>query len=302
MLRSERSMGLFGLVLAVTLLLAQLGAVKADTFTYTVSGTVYYSTGGTVPNAVMVLTVHWGNGGTSQTGFNGNVNGSFSKTWTMESDPRGAYMELEAAQFVGNAKLWSGFTTWWCTYLTETKNVTVSQQLGVNTEAKVAVHVLPHASRTCAKNFPTIIDCGNIQTTEPDYDVDAFPVFFDLVEYQGFDYGLMWPGLYSCAFTSCSALAIGTITWPGDGISHAWYTCQAEPVAVCGWGWMYDSGMICVSPHPTAGGPNIGDCAGDLNTVVCRFCAGIGGYIGDDPCAPTRTEPSSWGAIKAMFH
>jgi hypothetical protein len=166
---------------------------------------------------------------------------------------------------------------------------------------KVGVHVLPHASRTCAKNFPVITFCADIITTEPGPDVDAFPVFFDLVEYQGFDYGMTWPGMYTCAFTSCSDLAIGTITHPGDGISHAWYACQPGPVAICGWGWIWDYGIVCVVPHPTAGGINIGDCSGFIDGPICIFCSGIGGYIGDDPCWPTATEQSTWGDIKGIF-
>jgi hypothetical protein len=173
---------------------------------------------------------------------------------------------------------------------------------GANPMAAWAVHVLPHGSRTCAKNFPVITGCEDMITTEPGADVDAFPVIYNLVEYQGFDYGMTWPGLYSCAFTSCSDLAIGTIVWPGDGISHAWYTCQPGPIAITGWGWIYDHGLICLAPHPTAGGPNVGDCAGQIDFACPGACAGIGGFIGDDPCLPSSgTESSSWGAIKGLF-
>jgi hypothetical protein len=172
---------------------------------------------------------------------------------------------------------------------------------GINANAKGAVHVMPHAARTCAKNFPVISGCGDIITTEPGPDADAFPVFFELVEYQGFDYGMTWPGMYTCAFTSCSDLAIGTITSPGDGISHAWYVCQPGPVAVVGFGWIYDYGFIELVPHPTAGGVIVGDCSGVLDDIICLTKAGIGGYVGDDPCLPTATEPSTWGGIKGIF-
>ena len=172
---------------------------------------------------------------------------------------------------------------------------------GVNWEAKAAVHVIPHASRTCTKSFPVITGCEDIITTEPTPDVDAFPVFYDLIEYQGFDYGLTWPGLYSCAFTSCSPLTIGGIVWPGDGISHAWTACQPYSVAVTGWGWIYDYGLICIVPHPEPGNVNVGDCSAELNQA-CPSCAGIGGYIGDDPCANlTGTESRTWGGVKSLF-
>jgi hypothetical protein len=146
-----------------------------------------------------------------------------------------------------------------------------------------------------------IWDCSDIITTEASPDVDAFPVFFDLVEYQGFDYSLSWPGMYSCAFTSCSDLTIGGVVFPGDGVSHAWTTCQVEPVAIPAFGWIYDYGMICVIPHPEPGTINIGDCEAMLYSPQCNFCAGIGGYFGDDPCEPTATKTTSWGTIKTMF-
>jgi hypothetical protein len=172
---------------------------------------------------------------------------------------------------------------------------------GQNAAAKGAVHVLPHASRSCVKNFPVITGCGEIITTEAGADVDAFPVFFELAEYQGFDYAMTWPGLYSSVFTSCSDLTIGGITWPGEGVSHAWYTCQAEPIVVPGWAWIYDYGYVELVAHPTAGGVIVGDCGGILDEIICLTKAGIGGYFGDDPCLPTATEPSTWGGIKGIF-
>jgi hypothetical protein len=174
---------------------------------------------------------------------------------------------------------------------------------GMNPGAKVAVHAIPHGSRSCTKSFPVIAHCGEIITTEPSPDTDCFPVFFALGEYQGFDYGMTWPGMYSTVFTSCSGLTIGGIVWPGDGVSHAWETCQPGPVAIPGWAWIWDYGMVCVIPHPEAGGPNIGDCQEPtgIDVPICLFCAGIGGYIGDDPCWPTATEPSTWGGIKSIF-
>ena len=167
--------------------------------------------------------------------------------------------------------------------------------------AKVAVHVLPHASRSCTKSFPSIATCEDITTTETSPDVDAFPVFFDLVEFQGFDYGMTWPGLYSAVFTSCSDLTIGGIVNAGDGISHAWTECQVAAVAITGWGWIYDYGAVCVVPHPQAGGPTIGDCHAGADLPLGNFCAGIGDSVGDDPCTPVATEPTTWGAIKGMY-
>jgi hypothetical protein len=163
-------------------------------------------------------------------------------------------------------------------------------QAGANPAVKAAVHVLPHSTRSCISNYPVITGCGDIITTEPGASVDAFPIFFDLVEYQGLDYGLTWPGLYSCVFTSCSDLTLGGIVFPTDAISQAWVVCQAGPAAVPGWAWIYDYGLVCVIPHAESGTINIGDCSAGLDHPVGTFCAGIGGYLGDDPCLPvTRT-------------
>jgi uncharacterized repeat protein (TIGR01451 family) len=172
-----------------------------------------------------------------------------------------------------------------------------------NASGQVAIHVVEHASRTCTKSFPVMTGCADIEYTEPSGDVDAFPVFFDLVEYQGFDYGLTWPGTYTCAFTSCSDLTIGSIVNPGDGISHAWYVCQPGPVAVTGWGWISEPGpaSICAVAHPEANAIVIGDCSGGLSQPMVAYCAGIAGAHGDDPCHTTEVQSTTWGEIKSMF-
>jgi len=174
---------------------------------------------------------------------------------------------------------------------------------GANPDAKVAVHVRAHNAK--AGCTVTIATCADIVTTEPGYSVDAFPVFFDLVEYNGCEYGMCWPEwTYSAAWTSCSSLTIGEIHWPGDGASHAY----ADPpcrtgVMVPSFLWLYADGpgMICVCPHPISGIINTLDCAQLVDDPMCNFCAGVYGMIGDDPCAPTGNEPSSWGQIKGMF-
>lgn len=177
---------------------------------------------------------------------------------------------------------------------------------GANPTAKVAVHVLEHASRSCTKSFPSITKCQDIVYSTDSTDVDCFPVFFDLNEYQGFDYGLNWPGTYSCAFTSCSDLTIGDIVNPGDGLSHAWYSCQSGDIAVTGWAWISepDSALVCIVDHPTAFDVNIGDCSGRIDHPAENpYCAGIAGAEGDQPdCGgPVANEQSTWGTVKSLF-
>ncbi|MFH1313868.1 MAG: hypothetical protein ABIJ00_11670 [Candidatus Eisenbacteria bacterium] len=156
---------------------------------------------------------------------------------------------------------------------------------GTNPSVRVAVHVLPHRPRTCSKNFPAIDGWGDIITTEQRADADCFPVFYYLEEYQGFDYALTWPGLYSCVFTSCSDITVGAIVMPGDAISHTWNTCQTSSAAIPGWAWIFDYGVVSVIPHPDLGTIDVRDCEHPVGIDHPDYSvfAGIGGAIGQDP-------------------
>jgi hypothetical protein len=183
--------------------------------------------------------------------------------------------------------------------------LTGSALSGVNTVAKVAVHVMEHSSRSCTKSFPSITECEDIVFRIEAGDADCFPVFFNLWEFQGLEYGLDWPGTYSCVFTSCSDLAIGDIVDPGDGVSHAWSACQNSDMAVPGWAWITepDSARVCVVMNPETCTINIGDCHDGMDhPSEDPYCAGIAGADGDDPCGyPTAAERSTWGTIKSLF-
>ena len=174
---------------------------------------------------------------------------------------------------------------------------------GMNPDHKVAIHVDVHASRSCTKSFPVIADCTEIITTLAGPDADCFPVFFDLVGIRGMEYGLTWPGMYTCVFTSCSELTIGGIVNVGDGVAHAWTECIYGAVVIPGWGWIYDYGMVCPISNPATGKIGTSDCDNIEDAPVATYCAGIGGYQGDDPCVcdPSGVDASTWGGIKGMF-
>ena len=159
---------------------------------------------------------------------------------------------------------------------------------GNNPGAKVAVHVLPHdPQRTCASGLPSPFLCFDITTTYAGCgDMDVFPVFFDLVEYRGVEYGLEWPGGESCAFTPCSDLHIGGLVWPGDGISQVWFGCKPGPSTVAGWGWIHTSepGLVSVVPHPVTGEVQVLDCFEAVDQPVYGTSAGVCGAVGGDPC------------------
>ena len=186
----------------------------------------------------------------------------------------------------------------------------IAAYAGPNADAKVSLHVLPHDTRSCTKNFPAISSCSEIIVTEASSGVDVFPVFFDLAELGGCEYSLTWPGAYTCAFTSCSDLTIGGIVDSGDGISHAWSTCQTEDFVITGWGWFefFVATRLCVAKHPAPeiDGVQVGDCTPRPNTELDILppdnygCAGINGETGDDPCE-LAVSPATWSQIKSMY-
>ena len=178
---------------------------------------------------------------------------------------------------------------------------------GNNPRVAVTVHVMAHASkRTCSSGLPSIGGCDDVTTTEFSADADCFPVFYELSEYLGCEYGLTWPGTYSCIFTSCSDFVIGEIVNPGDGIAHTWTSCQSGPVAIPGWARIYEpaGGRVCVVPDPATGEIYVLDCSDGLDGPdEAPACAGIAGRPGDEPCGGNRppTEEGTWGEIKTMF-
>ena len=145
--------------------------------------------------------------------------------------------------------------------------ITVTGVLGgINEDGKVAVHVLAYDSnRACHRKFPEIYGCYDIVTTYAECgNIDFFPVFFNLVEYQGIEYAVEWPGTYSCVFGDCSDGHLGGIRWSGDWITQIWTVCQTGGVAIPGWGWITvgDLGMVCVVPVEATGAISIADCSG----------------------------------------
>lgn len=158
---------------------------------------------------------------------------------------------------------------------------------GNNPNAKVAIHVKAHYAKQNCEGVPAISDSSDIITTYEGSDVDFFPVFFNLTESLGVEYGVDWPDwAYSCAFTSCSDLVIGDIEWPDDGISHTWTDCQSGSVVIPGWGWLQadSAGTICVVDHPDAEAVSVLDCSEGIDVPLGNFCAGVYGATGDDPC------------------
>ena len=176
---------------------------------------------------------------------------------------------------------------------------------GNNPQAKVAVHVQAHSGEQGCGDLPAITGCADIQTTYPGFSFDAFPVFFDLAEYLGLEYGMCWPAwTYSAVFSGCHDVIVGDIERPGDGVSQMWNECAPGPVAVPGWIWLYADGpgQITVCPYPAAGKVKVFDCTQGNDPPMSFYSAGVFGESGDDdPCLLTITEATTWGAIKGIF-
>jgi uncharacterized repeat protein (TIGR01451 family) len=187
--------------------------------------------------------------------------------------------------------------------------VTVCGQSRRNPALKIATHVKAHPT-SCTKSYPTFISCGQIKTTYAEIgDIDVLPVFYDLNEYALTEFALVWPTEWgNASFVRCKGdIAVGSITQPGEGIAIAWSACQYGWAVAPGFAWLgaTSPGEIRIVPNPATGDFGVVNCAPspgpyyDYPMGVGK--SGVGGVLGNDPCWPTRIEPSTWGAIKAMF-
>lgn len=166
---------------------------------------------------------------------------------------------------------------------------------GMNSNHKVAIHLLAHEARSCVKNFPTIVYCSDIVTTyEGCGDVDAFPIFFGLTGYRGIAFGLTWPTAWgSCSWTRCAGdVNIGNIVNPGDGTTISWYSCQYDEPLVVGYAWVTasTSGSIYPCPDPTIRFIGAADCEHVEDPPAAIFGSGVCGAIGDDPCSGSASQ------------
>ena len=173
---------------------------------------------------------------------------------------------------------------------------------------KIAIHVKAHPT-TC-KAMPVFTKCGDFKTTYAGCgDIDAIPVFFDLAEFTVVEFGLRWPEEWgTCGFTRCKGdLAIGGIVNSGDGIALAWTECQYSWAVAAGFAWLAAAtpGKIRPIANPATGDIGVVNCApspGPYYDYPMSWAeAGVCGAVGTSPCTSTKLEPTTWGAIKALF-
>ena len=180
---------------------------------------------------------------------------------------------------------------------------------GANAHHKMAVHIKSHPT-SCAKGCPTFTGCNQIKTTWPTCgDIDVLPVFYDLVEYNVVEFGLMWPPeWYSMSWVRCAGdIALGTLRIPGDGTAIAWTACQRSWAVAPGYGWVaaHSPGFVRLVPNVATSMYGVVDCTRmpgpyhDWPAFVSS--AGVCGMIGEDPCRAVDTRRPSSSEIRSMF-
>jgi len=184
--------------------------------------------------------------------------------------------------------------------------ITAVALAGENPNAKIAIHIRAHGS---CKGLPAFTSCSGIvfNYTNAVGDIDAMPVFYDLTQYTVTEFGMTWPAEWaSMSWTRCLGnIGIGTITNPGEGTAISFPACMVGTAVAPGYGWlapMAQPGLVTPVPNPATGDCCVVGCNVPL-TKDFPMCISSGGYlmVGDDPCRPTATEPSTWGSIKSMF-
>ena len=179
-----------------------------------------------------------------------------------------------------------------------------------NQNVKFALHIEPHTTRSCSKAMPAITSRDDLHRVHDMYeDIDVFFVVFDFDSVTGVQFGLTWPEAWgSAATTYCADFAIGTIVNPGDGMAVTWGDCNLLgskpsfwPVT---WSWILPNsdGEIEIGDNPSTSALTTSSCAFIEAEPDSIFNAGINvdPYEGP-PGGSVGIQPTSWGAIKAMF-
>ena len=192
----------------------------------------------------------------------------------------------------------------------------------VDDSVKCALHVVAHGA-TC-KSLPAISSVGDINTTwtwpGEGTDIDVFFIVFDYDSIYNFDYALRWPADWGTAvYTVCApALHLGEIINPSDYSTIGYQTCRV-PVSkggtspdflIASWIWLAIASApaeveIIANPNVASNSLAVIDCRDPLDArkkhyMKVQYNAGINmtPYVGPPY---TETEPTTWGAIKAMF-
>lgn len=184
----------------------------------------------------------------------------------------------------------------------------------LNQHVKVSLHIALHEDRSCSKNMPVLDSRDDLVNywlqVEYPRDFDVFVVYHGFDQTAGVSFALDWPVEWGSTWYTfiCADHNLGNITEPGDWVSTAWIECQpgddGGAFLPAAWAWLTATG-----PGELALLPYFQD---RIDIVACSennwaetqvesvFHAGIGlmPYSGPPMVA---NEPTTWGAIKAMF-
>lgn len=184
---------------------------------------------------------------------------------------------------------------------------------------KAALHIKAHGS-SC-KSLPTFADTLAINRTWSIIGGDGIDVFYVLYDFDSltvFEFGLSWPADWLTGeFTACAGpIVVGGIVNPGDGASLAFPSCQIS-AGLTGanrpafwthcWVWLIpaSNGEIEIKDMPMSGDLLYVHC-GNANhgeykvnpMTVYHAGVNVDPYEGPPKYA---VEPTTWGAIKAIF-
>ena len=182
-----------------------------------------------------------------------------------------------------------------------------------NRDCKFGLHVVTYGTTSCkATKLPVITDTLDLDRDWDTYQsIDVWLVVFDYDSVTNVEFGVTWPSAWGTSYytIACGAdLSIGDIKNPGDGLSLSWTTCQRPGVQqLTPWPVAFfdltptSDGHIELTTNPTTHGWGLVNCGPEGGrfqhppNITFNACVGIG-------CEPRRpTDPTTWGAIKAMF-
>lgn len=203
---------------------------------------------------------------------------------------------------------------------------------GQNADAKILIHLAPHASKN---------NCGRAEATPPCQSVvtsgqvgaayDAYLLVVDAdatAGIGGVQCGITYPASYFVDWTKCATLEFSSTGWPNSGGGNliTWDTsskCQrSEPggtgtgvVATAGYFYMtaYTPGNLSVTTRPVDGLAKVGDCGalpaedivagtGGPSGASRLGFASFGGGAGYRPCGQVvPVQNSTWSGIKGAY-
>jgi hypothetical protein len=189
-----------------------------------------------------------------------------------------------------------------------------------NSHVKFALHFAAHGTAGCggkATPLPVFTTRENlVRQWNTLGDVDVFFVVFAYDSIFNFEYGLTWPADWgSCSTTVCAGdLVIGDILQRGSGLASGFNNCQVSTNAggtqpniwptAFHWFTVSSAGEIQIIKNPAPDDYGVVACtppeSPTHSTPESLFFGGVQMDPWEGP-APNALQPTTWGAVKALF-